>query len=183
MTEPPFQVGPGTWVRLRYAAFDADGVRVEEQAQEVGYVHGYGVLLPRLEQAVQGRMVGDRCQVRLGPDQAFGRRLEQAVLECDPTELPSDLVAGDRIEAETADGSIVVFRVLEVRPDAVVVDTNHPLAGQSVIFELEVAEARPASPEELERAEARLLADGTPREPLIPAQSLLRAPSRRYERG
>lgn len=179
MTDERFQVGPGTWVRLRYSAFDEEGVAVEDGAQETSYVHGYGVLLPRIEQAVEGRVAGECCRIKLAAEQAFGRRREDAVLECDPTELPQDLLPGDRVEAETEAGALVVLRVLEVRPDAVVVDTNHPLAGQSVSFELEVLEARPAGPEELAIAESRLDAERAAERPLIPVRSLLRDPSRR----
>lgn len=177
-----YQVGPGTWVRLRYSAFDSDGERVEEGSHELGYVHGYGVLLPRLEQAAEGRRLGERCRITLSAEEAFGSRREEAVLECDPQEFPPDIQAGDRLEATTDDDAVLVLRVLEVRPDVVVVDTNHPLAGQSVSFELEFLEVRPAEPAELARAKAQLEADVPAEGPLIPLQSLLRDPSRRYER-
>lgn len=182
MADPAFQIGPGTWVRLRYSAFDEDGESVEDEPQEIGYVHGYGALLPRIEAALEGKRANDTCRIVLPSEEAFGPRRDDAVLECDPEEFDG-VRAGDRLEAETSDGGIVVLRVLEVRPDAVVVDTNHPLAGQRATFELQVLEVRPATAQELSEAEARAtMAETGPEAALIPLQRLLRGPSRRYER-
>lgn len=177
-----FQIGPGMWVRLRYEVFDEEGERAESTAQEMAYVHGRGVLLPGLEAALDGRRADSSFSVTLRPEDAFGRRRKEAILELDRDELPPDVVAGDRFEAESENGALLVLRVLEVHPDAVVVDTNHPLAGQRVRFELSVLEVRPATPEELAAAE-QALSDRPAGEPLIPVESLLRGPSQRYEMG
>lgn len=184
MSAVAFQVGPGTRVRLRYAAFDEDGEAVEETAQELEYVHGFGVLLERLEAAVEGLRANEDCAVTIPAAEAFGPRRDEAVLECDPSEFDPDVQAGDRFEAETADGGLVILRVLEVRPDAVIVDTNHPLAGQRVRFQLEVLDVRPATDAELKEAERKAaLPSEAAQGPLIPLQSLLRGRSRRYETG
>ena len=176
-----FQIGPGMWVRLRYAARDADGELVEDLEPEIGYVHGYGALLPRLEAALDGHQSGELVQTKLPPEEAFGRRREEAVLELAREEFPDEVAPGDRFEVESAEGALLVLRVLEVTPEAVIVDANHPLAGQAVSFQLEVLEVRPANDDELSRAEEALEeaepADG----PLIPAASLLRGGSQRYE--
>lgn len=180
--ESGYRIGPGTWVRVRYVARDADGELVEDAPQESGYVHGRGVLLPALEAALENRAPGDHVRVTLRPEEAFGPRRKEAILEVDRDELPADVRPGDRYEAETAEGLVVVLRVLEVRDDAVVVDSNHPLAGQRVTFEIDVLEVRPATDEELRAAERAAeepqLADG----PLVPVASLLRGTPRRYER-
>lgn len=182
MNESTFQVGPGTWVQLRYSAFDEDGEPVEESAHEFGYVHGFGVLHDRLEASIEGLRAGDECTVTIPAAEAFGPRRDEAVLECDPSEFDPEVRAGDHLEAETADGALVILRVLEVRPDAVVVDTNHPLAGQRVRFHLKVLEVRPASAAELADGERRASLQSPAAEgPLIPLQSLLRGPSQRYE--
>jgi FKBP-type peptidyl-prolyl cis-trans isomerase SlyD len=176
-----FQVGPGMWVRVRYAARDADGELVEDFEPELGYVHGYGALLEPLEVALDGHRAGERLIAQLPPEQAFGKRNEEAVIEVSREEFPEDVQAGDRFDVESDDGRVLVLRVLDVHPDAVIADTNHPLAGQTVTFHLELLEVRPATAEELARAEAALEdpepADG----PLIPAARLLRGGSKRYE--
>ncbi|MFZ5892200.1 MAG: FKBP-type peptidyl-prolyl cis-trans isomerase [Myxococcota bacterium] len=192
MSETPkrergFQVGPGMWVHLAYQAFDEDGEPVEHTRQELEYVHGFGELLPELEGALDGRGVGARRTVHLSAQKAFGPRRPDRVLEFDKGEFPPDVAPGDRFDAEGQDGHVMVLRVLEVQDDAVVVDMNHPLAGQSVRFELEVLGVRPATAEEIELAEAAAQAGGPMPEPgdgeLISAERLLRGPSRRYEKG
>jgi FKBP-type peptidyl-prolyl cis-trans isomerase SlyD len=169
------------WVRLKYQAFDEDGEPVEHTQQEVEYVHGFGSLLPELESALEGQSAGARRTVSLTPRQAFGPRRAERVVEFDKAEFPAEVAAGDRFEAEGDDGNVVVLRILEVQEDAVVVDLNHPLAGQTVRFELEVLGVRPASPEEMELAEAAAQAPGPDDGALISAERLLRGPSRGYE--
>lgn len=176
-----FQIGPGMWVRLRYGARDADGETVEDLEPELSYVHGYGALLPQLESALEGHRAGELVRVTLRPEEAFGRRREEAVIELSREEFPDEVAAGDRFEVESAEGALLVLRVLEVTAEAVVVDANHPLAGQAVTFQLELLEVRPASDEELTRAEASLEQADPADGPLISAASLLRGGSQRYE--
>lgn len=178
-----FQVGPGMWVRLKYQAFDEEDEPVEQMGQEIEYVHGYGALLPELEGALDGQSAGARRSVRLSQKQAFGPRLPERIVDFDKSEFPPEVAAGDRFDAEGEDGHVLVLRVLEVLEDAVVVDMNHPLAGQDVRFELEVLGVRPASAEEIELAEAALQASGPADGTLISAERLLRGPSRSYEMG
>jgi FKBP-type peptidyl-prolyl cis-trans isomerase SlyD len=173
-----FQVGPGVWTRLGYRAFDADGEPVEGAEGETACVFGYGALLPPIEAAVEGLGVGGTRSVVVAPRDAFGERRPELELEIAKEEFPDDVEAGDRFELERDDGSEVVARILAVSEDAVVVDMNHPLAGQKVRFEIKVLEARVASPEELQIAEAALLAESEgpedPSEGLIPLAGLLR---------
>jgi FKBP-type peptidyl-prolyl cis-trans isomerase SlyD len=178
-----FQIGPGMWVRLRYAVFDEDGEAVEDLEPELDYVHAHGVLLPRLERALEGQRPGARISVKLPPGDAFGRRREEAVLELARDEFPEDVAPGDRFDVEADDGALLVLRVLEVTPEGVVADANHPLAGQTVTFQLLVLEVRPATAAELRRAEAALNGSDPADGPLLPVASLLRGGSRRYEQG
>lgn len=178
-----FQVGPGMWVRLRYRAFDSEGMEVEASAHELAYVHGYGALLEPLEAALERRRSGETCSVTLDEHDAFGPRRAEAIVEFERTEFPPDISPGDHFEAERQDGGVLVLRVLDVLPDAVVVDTNHPLAGQSVRFELTIEEVRPATSEELAQAESSIREEKSANEPLVPVERLLRGPSQRYELG
>jgi FKBP-type peptidyl-prolyl cis-trans isomerase SlyD len=173
-----YQLGPGVWTRIRYTVFDGEGEVVEGMPAEVSLVFGFGVLLPALEHALAGARAGSRLSVELSPAEAYGDRDPRAQLEVDPGEFPPDVAAGDRFEVERDDGTPSVLQVLEVTPDAVVVDLNHPLAGQRVRYELEVIEARAATEEELILAEDALEEDPEPAPHpsggLIPAAGLLR---------
>jgi len=184
--EPSAQLGPGVWARLRYEVQDAEGEAVTGAPAEMGCVFGYGSLLPRLEQALEGLQVGDRRTVTLPPRDAFGERDPEAFVEFDRAEFPEGVSAGDRFEAEQADGTPMSLQVLDVDAERVVVDLNHPLAGQAVRFDIEVLEARPATDDEIRLAEARLAEDEESEEPpgagpngLVSPESLLRPRTRR----
>jgi FKBP-type peptidyl-prolyl cis-trans isomerase SlyD len=171
------------WVRLAYRAFDEDGEPVEEAVNQLEYVHGLGALLPALEAGLDGQEEGATREVTLPPREAFGPRRKEAVVEFALEDFPPGVAPGDRFDADTAAGGVVLLRVLEVGPDTVLVDMNHPLAGQRVRFELELKEVRPATAEETQAAEKRLSAGPQAFGPVIPVERLLRGPSQRYEMG
>ncbi len=182
-----FQIGPEMWLRLRVAIHDAEGAPVQDDPTEIGFVFGYGSVLPALELAVEGMPEGARKSVTLKPEEAFGKRDPKAVLEVLRDEFPDDVAEGDVFDAEEDDGDgdgppggMVLLRVLEVTPDSVILDRNHPLAGQKVRFDVEVLEVRPAEDDEISAAEAALSAEQAPEQPLIPAARLLRGGTRRY---
>jgi FKBP-type peptidyl-prolyl cis-trans isomerase SlyD len=102
-------------------------------------------------------------------------------------EFPDEVEAGDVFDAEEDDGpdgpgGMVLLRVLEVTPHSVILDRNHPLAGQKVRFDVHVLEVRPAEDAEISAAEGALMAAESTESPLIPAASLLRGGTRRYEK-
>lgn len=153
-----YQVGPETFVTLRFTVFDAEG----EQAAEpdvLATVFGMGGLLPRLEQALEGKREGDVVEVVLEADDAFGRRAASGILEVDRGEFPPDVSPGDRLELENEQGGLLVAHVLDVQDEIVVLDTNHPLADQDVKFRLEIQEVRPATGEEIVAQEEQMNED------------------------
>jgi FKBP-type peptidyl-prolyl cis-trans isomerase SlyD len=174
-----YQLSPGMWARLGYQVFDEEDAVVETGDSELCCLIGYGVLFPALEEKLEGLEQGARRTVLLGPEQAFGQRNPEAQVEVDRADFPDDVAPGDCYEAEDEDGRPVLLQVLDVSEEGVVVDSNHPLAGQTLRFEVEAREVRPATDEELEQAEQRLLSKEEQPQPLITPESLLRGPSRR----
>jgi FKBP-type peptidyl-prolyl cis-trans isomerase SlyD len=182
-----FQVGPEMWVRVRVMIHDAEGEAVQQEPTESSFVFGLGSLLPALEAAIEGMPEGGKKSITLKPQDAFGERDPKATLEVLRDEFPDDVAEGDVFDADEDDGpdapgGLVLLRVLEVTPDTVILDRNHPLAGQKVRFDVEIVEVRPAEEAEISAAEAALLAAEPPAQPLIPAASLLRGGTRRYEK-
>jgi FKBP-type peptidyl-prolyl cis-trans isomerase SlyD len=126
-----------------------------EDGQPLCYVHGYGQILPRLEQALEGLIEGQQRSVTLAPEEGYGDYDEDAVFEVERSDFPAPekIQVDDEFVAESDDGEAVSMRVVEILPEAVIVDANHPLAGESLRFDLQVVEVRPASPAELSEAE------------------------------
>lgn len=153
-----YQVGPETFVVISYTVHDAEGEAVGPPELK-GFVFGMGQLLPRIENALEGRVEGDMLDVELEPEQAFGKRNLDAVVTIERSEFPPDAETGDRFEMENVEGDVLVVHLLEVGTDTVVVDLNHPLADQKIVVSVEVREVRPATGTELEAAEAALEED------------------------
>lgn len=155
------RVGPDSFVTLVYTLFDQDGNVAGEvdRSDPLTYVHGYAQIVPGLERAVTGLAKGEKREVVVDADEAFGESDDKAVLELDRADLPEEgrtLQVGDDLIAEDDEDDQLLMRVVELRKDTVLVDTNHPLAGQTVRFEVEVADVRSATEEEIAAAEADL---------------------------
>jgi len=177
-----YQVGPDTRVELAYTVYDADGEEAHRSPPDAPLVvvFGYGQLLPAVERAIEGLRPGEVRELSLAPNDAFGQRDPKAIIEVDRADFPEDVAAGDRFEVENDKGELLVLKVLDVAEDAVVLDTNHPLAGQHVRVELRVGDVRPASSAELTLAQARLATPDDPGSPgLIAAARLLRGRTQR----
>jgi FKBP-type peptidyl-prolyl cis-trans isomerase SlyD len=153
-------VGPDTFVTLSYVLFDERGEAVDRTSEEnpLTYVHGYAQIVPGLERGLAGLRAGERRSIVVEPDEAFGQRDDGGVFQVDKEDFPNsgDVAPGDEFLAQGPDGEAMTMRVLEVQPDAFVVDTNHPLAGQRVRFEVEVSGVRQASEEEIAEAQSEL---------------------------
>jgi FKBP-type peptidyl-prolyl cis-trans isomerase SlyD len=145
----------GKLIQVDFILRDAEGQSVQADQSSFSVIIGSGQLLPRIEGALIGLSVGDRATLKLQPKEAFGERDAAKVIEFDRDEFPSDVVAGDHFEAEQDGGAVVVLRIVEVEPDFVKVDLNHPLAGQRVELEFVVKGIRQADEQELADAQVR----------------------------
>ena len=116
------------------------------------YLHGCGNIVQGLENALDGLKVGDKKDVTVKPEDGYGEILTDLKMELDRKEFPSDqkIAPGMRFMAELSDGKKHPFNVVEIKDDKVHVDGNHPLAGQTLEFSVEIVKIRDAAPEELE---------------------------------
>jgi FKBP-type peptidyl-prolyl cis-trans isomerase SlyD len=126
---------------------DAQNVPLVAPA-EVSYVHGgYGQLFERLEQALEGRQAGERLQVQLEPEDAFGE-YDAELIRLEKVERYGEgVTVGMEVEEDD-----LIYRVTEVAGGSVVLDANHPLAGIALRFSVEILSVRAATEEELSRA-------------------------------
>jgi FKBP-type peptidyl-prolyl cis-trans isomerase SlyD len=138
-------------VSLIYVVRNEKGEIFEYRDLPVSYVHGSGTdLFPRIEQALEGRAVGDRVAVQLTPADAFGDRDPKLAFTDDIENAPPELRrVGAEFEAQNAKGESIVLTVTRIEGDKITVDANHPLAGQNISFEVTVQDIRDATPEEI----------------------------------
>lgn len=141
------------WVELRYRLFDAQGEPIEPGERELVYLHGgYGAVFPRIEEALEGRVVGEELSVYLEPSDSFGD-YDAGLVSLAPRHLfPDEIEVGMSFEGlpgEESDGQIRI--VTDFTDDTVVLDANHPLAGMGLRFDLRVVAVREATDEEIDR--------------------------------
>jgi len=146
------RIEKGTVVTLAYELRDAAGEPLEEEGAHMAYLHGgYGDIFPKVEEALAGREVGHELSITLEPDDAFGE-YDAELLRVEPRErFPEALEVGMRFEGVPGDRDeeALVYTVTDITGDAVVVDGNHPLAGERLWFRCSVKGVRAATPEEL----------------------------------
>jgi FKBP-type peptidyl-prolyl cis-trans isomerase SlyD len=138
-------------VSLKYQLFGTDGQLIEETDEPVEYLHGgYGNMFPAVEKALEGKNVGETCRVRLAPDDGFGD-YDADLVHVEPRDkFPDNVQVGMQFEGQGNDsGETLVYTVTDVAEGKVVVDGNHPLAGQTLHFECTITDVRAASAEEM----------------------------------
>jgi len=145
------QVAKDTVVTISYELFDAAGKLIEKTSEPMTYLHGgYQGIFLRVEEALNGKAAGDRCEVRLEPHDAFGEYDAELVRVEPRKSFPANVKVGMQFEgAPEGSREYVIYTVTDVADDKVVVDGNHPLAGRSLVFHCTVQEVRPATGEEL----------------------------------
>ncbi len=139
-------------VSFHYQVKDDSGHTVDNSdgREPLVYLHGHHNIIPGLEKEMLGKVVGDKFTATIAPADAYGENNPQLI-----NEVPKAMFQGvDTIEvgmgftANTEGGPVDVM-VVEVTDDMVKVDANHPLAGRTLTFDVEVVDIRDASDEEL----------------------------------
>ncbi|HVN46292.1 MAG TPA: peptidylprolyl isomerase [Steroidobacteraceae bacterium] len=145
-------ISPDQVVSIHYILRDDAGAVLDRSAdgEPLAYLHGRGQLIPGLERELTGRSAGERLQVKVAPADAYGEYDRELVQRVPRRALKGvgDVHVGMRLQAQSREGPRAVT-VTAVSGDMVTLDGNHPLAGKSLHFEVEVAGVRPATAEEL----------------------------------
>jgi FKBP-type peptidyl-prolyl cis-trans isomerase SlyD len=140
-------------VAIHYTLKDDSGEVIDSSSggQPLTYLHGRGNLIAGLERELQGKQVGDKLSVTIAPGDGYGEYDKTLVQRIPRRSLKgiSDVKPGMQLRTQTAHGAQTVV-VTRVTGDIVTVDGNHPLAGKNLNFEVEIAEVREATAEELE---------------------------------
>jgi len=155
--KPDITIGPNKVITMQYSLTTSEGVVVREASgKPVSYLHGTGALFPRLERELESHGVGDIVTARLLPEDAFGKRNAELLHSISLDDLPPNetIEIGGQIVGQDEQGNDIVFAITAIEDGIVSLDGNHPLAGQSLLFEIEVQGIREATAEELRNGKA-----------------------------
>lgn len=148
-------VDENTVVRFHYRLSEVtqSGLQFLEHSYEdeaMTYLHGAGAVIPGIEKAMQGKQQGDEFEVRLQPADAYGERVEDAKQRIPVKHLQQKkkLKPGMIVSVNTQHGprEVMIEKVGRFNVD---VDTNHPLAGKTLQFDIKIEEVRAATAEEI----------------------------------
>ncbi|MEY8252859.1 MAG: peptidylprolyl isomerase [Colwellia sp.] len=140
-------------VVMHYAVSDSEGTLIDSSYEDkpMAIIQGSGYLIPGLDDALVDHQAGDKFEVAVACEQAYGERHDDYV-QTVPREVLAgveDLALGTQLRATTDDGEQTVI-VIDVQDDVITVDGNHPLSGLDLSFDVEIIEVREATAEELE---------------------------------
>ncbi len=135
----------GSTVKVHYTGtLKADGSQFDssEGRDPLEFKLGEGMVIAGFEKAVIGKSVGDTLSVEIPPEEGYGEPSEQLVFQVRREQLPPtvELELGIMLEIRSEDGQPAYVRVTEFDEEMVTLDGNHPLAGQTLMFDIEVVE-------------------------------------------
>jgi peptidylprolyl isomerase len=133
------QVERGDTVQVHYEGRFENGevFDTSDGRDPLEFVAGGAQLIPGFSNAVLGMAIGDKKSVTLAPEQAYGERDETRVQRADLELLPEGVQVGDHLQATSGENMIHVL-VTEIDTDGATLDANHPLAGKTLVFDIEL---------------------------------------------
>jgi len=134
----------GDTVKVHYTDTLEDGTVFDSSAESepLEFTLGNGQLIKGFEDAVLGMSVGEKKQVKISHDEAYGHRNDELILKVDRAAFPPSIEPreGLVLNLRSPDGRLIVAEIKEISGDSVTLDANHPLAGNDLTFEINLME-------------------------------------------
>lgn len=140
-------------VSIAYTLKDRNGNVLDssEENGDLSYLHGHQNIVEGLEDALEGKVVGDRVEATVSPEKGYGVRNEELIFTVPKDKMPDEpLEVGMQFAAADKDGNQHVVTLVEMGDSEVTLDANHPLAGETLHFDVTVSEIRDAQKIEIE---------------------------------
>jgi FKBP-type peptidyl-prolyl cis-trans isomerase SlyD len=146
-------IGDNLVVSMHYTLTDDEGNVLDssEGAEPLTYLHGAGNIIPGLEKALVGKVAGDSEQVKVEPAEAYGEVMSELIQVVEKAAFQGieSVEPGMSFQAQAADGTVQHIVVQSVEGEEVTIDANHPLAGVTLNFDVEIVSVREATEEEV----------------------------------
>ena len=138
-------VSAGKTVKVNYT-LTVDGKVVDSSKGRgpLEFKEGGGQMIPGFDKAVMGMKAGEKKSFKVSPEEGYGKVDPRAIKDVPKSQLPAEIKpkAGMTLQARTKDGRQIPVRIMEVKKDVVVMNFNHPLAGKTLNFDVEVVDVK-----------------------------------------
>lgn len=146
------QISAQKVVSIHYTLTDNDGniLDTSSNGEPLNYIQGIGALIAGMEEGLEGKLKGDKLQLKIAPEKGYGIHQPEMIQQVPMSAFGGQMVSpGMQFEAGTEEQRFIVT-VTDVNDEFATIDGNHPLAGIELNFDVEVLEVREASEEELD---------------------------------
>lgn len=144
------QVKKGDTIAVHYHGKLVDGSTFDssEGREPLEFEVGGGMVIPGFDEGVTGMSIGEKKTVHIPADEAYGPKQEDMIMEFPRDRFPADMVpeVGLQLNMSNGQGQNFPMVIIEVQETIVILDANHPLAGQDLIFDLELVEIKGSKP-------------------------------------
>jgi len=143
--ENEMTVANGKMISLEYTLKGEDKEVIESNkgADPLVYLHGSSQIIPGLEKGLEGMKEGETKEIEVAPEEGYGEVDESAFLEVPKDNVPEEArKVGAQLQTTTKDGNMLRPTVSELKEEAVVLNFNHPLAGQKLVFDVKVLDIK-----------------------------------------
>lgn len=141
-------------VSMNYTLKDEQGTVLDtsENRDPLKFIVGSGMIIPGLEKELQGKEKGDELSVTVEPADGYGEYDETRMVDVSKSQFQegTEIKTGMQVQAQDPNGGVQILTVKEVKDENVTLDANHPLAGQTLHFDVQIDDVREATDEELE---------------------------------
>jgi FKBP-type peptidyl-prolyl cis-trans isomerase SlyD len=153
------EIAEKIYVAIDYKLTLESGQEIDksQDGQPLGFITGFGQVIPGLEKALMGRTAGESAQLVIEPEEAYGQVRDDLFQEIPKSQFPGDieLKQGMNFEAQSPSGPMMITISKINDNDTVTVDLNHPMAGKQLHFDVNVVEVREPTPEELQQLQSQ----------------------------
>jgi peptidylprolyl isomerase len=138
----------GDNVKVHYKGTLTSGEQFDssEGREPLAFTVGAGQMIKGFDEAIPGMSVGEKKTINISPENAYGEKNNEAIIEFPKANIPEDmkLEPGMKLQLQNQQGQPIPVTVTEIKDDVVILDANHELAGKELVFDIELVDIKPA---------------------------------------
>ncbi len=147
-----------TTVTINYRVSEQNGELLEQTSEDnpVTYLHGLGMMLPAVEEALEGKVPGDSLKLELKAAEAYGEPQDYLIVDIPAKNFEEleELEIGKEVVIANSEEGEMIMTIVGITEDTVTIDGNHPFAGKDIVFEINVVDVHKTTDEDLKAFES-----------------------------